>query len=128
MRHRMKSLAVSLALAPLGALAGQAAAATMASAPLFSVSAVNEQCELTNVSTKPIVVVSARLLDASGNDITDFNDCVGELAAGAVCVFTSDSTSSNPHAIVTLNGSTRATRGQCALFDGSTQTVSTPIL
>jgi hypothetical protein len=101
----------------------------VASAPLFSVSAVNLQCELTNVSTKPVTVLSANVLDASGSDITNFNNCVGTLPPGVVCVFNcqTGATNQNPHAIVMLKGSRKAVRGQCALFDGSTQTVSTPI-
>jgi hypothetical protein len=115
------------AVIALGTPAG--AVTTLASASLFSVSALNEQCELTNVSSKPVTVLSAKVLDESANDITNFNSCVGTLQPGNVCVLNcKDSfTSFHPHVIVTLKESAKAVRGQCALFDGSSQTVSTPI-
>jgi len=75
-------------------------------------------------------LIDRRILDVlSANDITNFNSCVGTLQPGNVCVLNwKDSfTSFHPHVIVTLKESAKAVRGQCALFDGSSQTVSTPI-
>jgi hypothetical protein len=111
--------------------AGRALASTLiASAPLFSLSAVNMQCELTNASSRPVVVVSAKVLDDDGLDVTAFENCTRQaLAPGAVCVFTSPAsdTVSSTHGTAAIGGSARAVRGQCALFDGSGQVLSTPL-
>lgn len=109
-------------------LATAAGAATLASAPLFSVSAFNMQCEIANVGTGPVAITSVRLLSDFG-DVTNGDTCTGTLQPGEACVFNSKpgATNTNPFAEVRVAGSGRSLRGQCALFDGTTQTVSTPI-
>ena len=128
-RKTARPLIGALAFIVVVVIGRGAGAATLASAPLFSLSSVNLQCELTNVTTRPVEVLSTTVLDADRIDITDFTNCVGSLQPGEVCIFTSreGTTNSNPHALVKINGTAKAIRGQCALFDGATQTLSTSI-
>jgi hypothetical protein len=117
-----------LGLMILPGIATAAGAATLASAPLFSLSAVNLQCEIANVGTSPVTITSVKLLSAFG-DVTNADNCTGTLQPDHLCGFNSKTgaANTNPFAEVRVLGNGRSLRGQCALFDGTTQTTSTPI-
>lgn len=126
----MRSLSMLVAtVAVVGATA--AGAATISSASLFGIlPSGNMGCSVTNVGTKPVMIGSAKMLSGNGSVITLADTCSDTLLQpGADCAFNCalGCTNVSPHGIVVVGGSARNVRGQCALFNGTTDIATTPM-
>ena len=115
---RVLAWAVGVALA---SLPGVASAATLASGVLASTGATGMICHVTNASTRPVEVTSARILSIGGVDITVGGNC-GRLEPGRSCVIISQATDTG-RGVAEVGGSAKKLRGSCQLLDSRSITL-----
>jgi hypothetical protein len=110
---------VSIAALSLGGVlcfSGAARAGVLASAVLGDgiTPAKFFNCNLNNIGTKPVEILSAHIFNAAGTDVTGVDTCSPAVAPGTDCAI--DSVSNNGRIVVKVKGGTGQLRGACLLF------------
>ena len=97
---------------------GPVHAGTLGSAFLSGGGATEIDCLVSNIGTTPVDIVSVRIFNLSGADITTSTSCGPSLTAGRTCIV--DAVTVGGRAVIEVVGSTKNLRGSCELFSSAT--------
>jgi hypothetical protein len=124
MRRSLPLLLAAIPAAGILAIPPPAAGGTLAASYLLSSDADLLDCFVLNVGKRAVELVSGRVVDTAGMDITNASSCTGSLAPGGKCSFTSTSGTTFAAGILEVRGSARNLRGSCQLTNFSNEAVA----
>lgn len=114
----MTSMMIGSALATLLSVAAHAEAGMIASSFLNEDGGGRQiHCNISNVGTREIIVLSARIVDGVGNDMPLGTTCYGTIPAGRGCALIAyGDVGIYGRGVIEVQGSTKSLRGRCAIL------------